>query len=117
MVVVAVAVFQLIFFFGREKQLQPQIEAAKTRQLPAGVMEGGNGKLIFRDFHLHRAFVERIWKKVTVRPYTQEGQKEIFKNWIPSADRGLPHPYSPVIALILAPFVWMGPWMGYYLYA
>lgn len=107
----------LFFFIAREVALIPQVARSQKENWPAGTLLQDDGNHAFRDFHLHRAFIERIWGKIITRPYTQEGQTEIFKNWIPTANKGLPHPYSPTAAILLAPFLWVNAWTAYYLFA
>lgn len=117
MAVAIVLFIHLYFFVAREYCFFPLKQDAARQGWPAGTLQKlKNGNYLFGDYQAHRAIVERILNKTTSRPYTQEGQKEIFKNWIPTATQGLPHAYSPTTGLLLAPFVWMDVWTGYYVY-
>jgi hypothetical protein len=69
------------------------------------------------DFYIHRAYVERIWSKVTSRPYTLAGQEAIFKDWAPKAAWGMPHPYSPAMAIVFGLFVWLTPDTAYLVFS
>jgi hypothetical protein len=71
----------------------------------------------YQDFSAHLQFVREYWKGVALRPYTEQGQREIATAWIGQEPaRGLAFAYSPTLFLLLAPFTLVGVPAAYLLY-
>jgi len=97
----------LTFLLMRDGQLQVLAVDPLNIGNPPGAYETNDDQTIVRDFHMHRAYIERIWKRVTDRPYTLTGQEKIFRDWAPRLPVGMPHAYSPTAAIIGWPFVFL----------
>jgi hypothetical protein len=109
LVLVAIIVLHITFLLVRDSQLRVLEVDPLNAGNPSGAYQANDHQTIVRDFHMHRAYVERIWKRVAERPYTLEGQEKIFRDWAPRLTVGMPHAYSPTAAIIGWPFVFLLP--------
>jgi hypothetical protein len=78
--------------------------------LPFGLewIERDNG-VALRDFPLMWQFCRQVWNRKIERPYSTQGQREIFRNWMPELKKGMPVAYAPTVILWYGPFVLLGP--------
>lgn len=67
----------------------------------------------YRDFPLMMTFCRQIWHRQVERPYSLAGQKQIFQNWMPGLQRGMPVAYSPTVLLWSWPLNFVSPATGY----